>query len=41
MDEFDRIREFSEDISKRKEPSFEPADPALEPSEEGGDDANL
>lgn len=27
MDEFDRIREFSEDISKRKEPSFEPIEP--------------
>ncbi len=37
MDEFDRIREFSEDISKRKEPSFEPV---LSETAPEGDDAD-
>ena len=41
MDEFDRIREFSEDISKRKEPSFEPAETVAESSSENTDDASL
>lgn len=41
MDEFDRIREFSEDISKRKEPSFESLDTSADLSEEKADDASL
>lgn len=40
MDEFDRIREFSEDISKRKEPSFESLKESSDTSEET-DDATL
>lgn len=41
MDEFDKIREFSEDITKRKEPTFEKQNEQETPIPEQDDDASL